>query len=163
MSLHPTTRQALDSMPPDKSQWLRSHCRQYGHDLSNAISVAACFRGATSFDRWCSAVASRLRTDRKCQQHGAKNRNHLKNLQVVDFDEFFGDFEGFESLGFSDPSLILEAKEALEAFLGRKPRGITATQLAADLGKCPRQGLNILKHQAQVDLVQGDLWGGMPA
>lgn len=164
MSLHLTTRQALASMPPDKAQWLRSHCRQFNHDLSNAVSVAACYRGAASFDRWCRAVASRLRTDEKCQQHGAANRNNLKSLKFVDFDELLGDFEGLESLGFADPALILEAKRAMEAGWGKKPQkgSITAQQLAADLKKSARQARNILKKQKDIDGVQGDLWGGMP-
>ncbi len=156
MKIPATITAALASMPPDKAQWLKAHCKRFGHDLGEAISIVWLYRAAPDFETWCKAVASRLRNHARCMQHGAKNRNYLKKLAFCSFDDLellAGDD--------SDPLGWVLGMEALENFSsGRKPRKTSARELAEVTGLTPRQCRNVLKKQAEIDLVQLDFWGG---
>lgn len=154
------TQKALDEFTPVRQSIIKKVAKMTRQELNLSTSEAFLINGLESdlvFKKKLNNVLSSLKNeDLKC---GSQYSNYVSR----DENEEQTAIEKMDSGILScDPLLLLLAFESAEEKLGTKVK-ISTKSMACDLKITARHASRIKFRVAQIDKMQGDLWGGVAA
>ena len=144
-----TVTAGLNALSLKKAGWLKVHCRQYGHDLGQAISVvwlADFTNPIEDFEDWKGKIVSKIcDASRKDSDVG---RKRAATSFAADINEQIA----ASSADYADPLTICLAFESASHRMEECDKHVvTAKQLAADHGKSVRWAQMKLKRLKEAD------------